>query len=230
MILSMHQPQYLPWIPYFNKILIADTFVFLDNVQYQKNGIINRNHLKNSYGKFWLTVPVLHPTNKKIFEVQIDNNNNWVKKHLSSIQQNYFKSPNYVFFKKNLYPILNKVNDNIADLNIALITVILEKYFNKKINIIRQKDINTQKNGTDLIIEICKNLKATQYVSGPGGKKYLEIEKFNYNGIKLKFIENYLPHQYQQQYNRIGFMPDLSALDFILNVHSDYNTYININR
>ena len=61
MILSIHQPQYLPWLPYFNKIMDADCFIFLDNVQYQKNGIINRNEILNNNGRFWLTVPVLNP-------------------------------------------------------------------------------------------------------------------------------------------------------------------------
>ena len=224
----MHQPQYLPWIPYFKKILLSDVFVFLDYVQYQKNGIINRNQLKNSNGKFWLTVPVLNPMKKKISEVEIDNNSNWKKKHLSSIKNNYLKSSNYNFFTKYINPIFNKNNKNISDFNIELIKIIVDKFFKKDIKFVRQKNIQTKKKSTDLIIEICKELQATHYISGLGGKNYLDLNKFSNNDIGIEFVENTLPNKYNQQYQKIGFIPDISALDFILNVDTNYTTYINI--
>ena len=77
MIISIHQPQYLPWLPYFSKIARSDVFVFLDNVQYQKNGIQNRNELKNSNGRFWLTVPISAKFGEKICDVNI-NHNHWL--------------------------------------------------------------------------------------------------------------------------------------------------------
>ena len=70
MIVSIHQPQYVPWLPYFSKIARADTFVFLDNVQFQKNGLHNRNELKNSNGRFWLTAPVSAHLGDKLKEVK----------------------------------------------------------------------------------------------------------------------------------------------------------------
>ena len=84
MKVSIHQPQYHPWINYYNKIAHADIFVFLDEVQFQKNGLQNRNELKNSNGRFWLTVPVSVNLGDRLNEVMIANNG-WSKKHIKSI-------------------------------------------------------------------------------------------------------------------------------------------------
>ena len=97
MIVGIHQPQYMPWLPYFSKISRADTFVFLDNVQFEKNGLQNRNELKNSNGRFWLTVPVSAHLGDKLKEVKTVNAG-WSKKHIKSIYLNYGKSINYEFF------------------------------------------------------------------------------------------------------------------------------------
>ena len=96
MIISIHQPQYMPWLPYYSKIARSDIFVFLDNVQYQKNGLQNRNEFKNSNGRFWLTVPVSAHLGDKLNEVKIVNNG-WPKKHVKSVSMNYAKSS---FFRK----------------------------------------------------------------------------------------------------------------------------------
>ena len=99
MIVSIHQPQYFPWLPYYSKILKSDLFVFLDDVQYQKNGLHNRNELKNSNGRFWLTVPVSVSLGDKLFEVKIINYG-WRNKHIKSITMNYSKAINFKFFEK----------------------------------------------------------------------------------------------------------------------------------
>ena len=98
MIVSIHQPQYMPWLPYFSKIASADTFVFLDKVQFQKNGLHNRNELKNSNGRFWLTIPVSANLGDKLNDVKISDQR-WSKKHIKSIKINYGKS-GYIDFEK----------------------------------------------------------------------------------------------------------------------------------
>ena len=99
MKISIHQPQYLPWLPYFSKIAKSDIFVFLDQVQYQKNGLHNRNELINSNGKFWLTIPINKDNCKLLDQVKIAGDN-WPKKHIKSIKMNYSKAKNYIFLKK----------------------------------------------------------------------------------------------------------------------------------
>ena len=88
---TIHQPQYLPWVPYFDKILRCDEFVFLDNVQFQKNGLQNRNQIKGSQGVQWLTIPVKHSFGQLICETQIANRRE-LNKHLKTLEMNYKKA------------------------------------------------------------------------------------------------------------------------------------------
>ena len=81
-IVAIHQPNFLPWIGYFYKIVKSDIFVFLDNVQYTKNSFINRNKIKTSQGEMWLTVPVSFSFGQLIRKVRINNLVDWQKKHL----------------------------------------------------------------------------------------------------------------------------------------------------
>ena len=97
MIIAIHQPQFMPWLGYFDKMDSCDAFVLLDNVQYKKNEYQNRNRIKTSNGWQWLTVPACYKFPQKINEVLIDNSVNWQKKHICALQTNYGKSP---FFEK----------------------------------------------------------------------------------------------------------------------------------
>ena len=124
MIVSIHQPQYMPWPPYFSKIARADTFIFLDNVQFQKNGLHNRNELKNSNGRFWLTAPVSAHLGDKLKEVKTVNAG-WSKKHIKSIYLKYGKSINYYFFTNHIQNILEQDFENLVDLNIKIIKIII---------------------------------------------------------------------------------------------------------
>ena len=85
MIISIHQPQYLPWDNFFKKIKKSDCFIFLDNVEFQKNGLQNRNQIKTSNGPIWLTVPIKQKHGQKISDVEIDNSKDWKKKHWKTI-------------------------------------------------------------------------------------------------------------------------------------------------
>ena len=122
MIISIHQPQYLPWLPYFSKIANSDIFVFLDEVQFQKNGIHNRNQLKNSQGKFWLTVPVSVKLGENINEINsIDSG--WRKKHIKSIENNYSRSKNFNFFSDHIKDIILNHDPSLKNLNVSLIKI-----------------------------------------------------------------------------------------------------------
>jgi hypothetical protein len=91
MICAIHQPQYMPWLGYFDKIDKADIFIFLDDVQFKKNEWQNRNKIRTAQGWQWLTVPILHEFGQKIADVHIDNKRKWRHTHLRSIQLNYGK-------------------------------------------------------------------------------------------------------------------------------------------
>ena len=227
MIVSIHQPQYMPWLPYFSKISMADTFIFLDNVQFQKNGLHNRNELKNSNGRFWLTAPVSAHLGDKLKEVKTVNAG-WSKKHIKSIYLNYGKSINYDFFTNHIQNILEQDFENLVDLNIKIIEIICREYFKIDTAIIRQSDLDVDGKKSKLILNICKKLNAKDYVSGPGGENYLEKNEFKKHKIDITYLKNTLPQDYPQLHPKHGFINDLSALDFILNIGNDWQRYFTL--
>ena len=99
-ILASIQPAYLPWLPYFKRIELADVFIILDNVQFVKNSFHNRNYITSNDQLIRLTVPVIHKFGQKIFEVKIDNSKNWREKHWKSILQSYSKTKYFNLIKK----------------------------------------------------------------------------------------------------------------------------------
>ena len=224
MIISIHQPQYFPWLPYFSKIARSDLFIFLDKVQYQKNGLQNRNELKNSNGRFWLTIPVSFSLGENICDIKMAGSD-WSKKHLKSIRINYSKAENLLFFEENIAPILSNNILSLSELNIEIIKTISKNFFELNTKFVNQSEISTTEKGSDLILEICKKVNAVKYLSGPNGKNYLNETSFDKNNIEIEYLKNELPNYYPQQHPKIGFINDISALDFILNMNMNWSEY-----
>ena len=93
-VVAIHQPQYLPWVPYFDKADQADVFVYLDNVRYDPRGIQNRNRIKTPRGAQWLTVPVAGGRDQLICDLVIADED-WRQRHLRSLELNYFRAPHF---------------------------------------------------------------------------------------------------------------------------------------
>ena len=126
-ILSAHQPVYLPWLGLFHKIALADIFCVFDIVQYQRKDFNNRNKIKTSTGSTWLTVPVKSSgrLNSIITDIEIINNG-WNQKHLKSIELNYNKAPYFEKFFQGLKKILNTPYQNLVDLNFNLLIYLID--------------------------------------------------------------------------------------------------------
>lgn len=217
MIVAIHQPQYLPWPGYFNKIIKCDIFVFLDDVQYKKNEWQNRNKIKTARGEIWLTVPVHYKFGQKINEVEIDNSIFWAKDHIKTIKINYQKSPFFKDFFPVIEDLLSKKYTKLVEINVASVKSILE-YLGIKKQIIMSSALKVETEKTDRLVDICKKLSATVYLSGIGAKGYLEEEKFKKENIKVEF-QNFSISVYPQLYG--GFISNLSIIDMIFNIGKD---------
>ncbi len=215
MIVSIHQPMYLPWIGYFNKIANSDIFVILDDVEYSKNDWFNRNKIKTPTGEQWLTVPVIYKKNSVslIKNVSIDNNQSWNKKHLNSIKQNYSKASFYSEFIKFFEEIYLSNWNLLIDVNMKFLTFIL-KILELKTKIVFASQLEIQDKSTERLISICKNLGADTYLSGTGAKEYLATELFGKNNLKLIFQDFKYPEYKQLHGNFIGH---LSVIDLLFN-------------
>lgn len=217
MILAIHQSQYLPWLPYFDKIDFADIFILLDNVQFQKNGLQNRNKVRYQDESKWISIPVKAPKRKKISEIEI-NGHFWKNKHLKLILQSYAKSSNLDYYKKEIEKIYLDEYKYLVDINYALINWIV-KILNIKTKIILSSSLNIDGKKSDYIFNICKFFNAKYYYTGAGAKNYINEELFFNYGIKILYQKYNYPI-YKQSYHN-NFIKNLSALDLILNVTPD---------
>lgn len=214
MIVAVHQPQYLPWLGYFDKIDRADIFCFLDNVQYKKNEWQNRNRIKTANGWQWVTTPVLYQFPQKINEVKINSRVNWKRKHFQSLLTNYRKAPffnEYIDFFEQLY---SKNWERLADLNVYLILNILQMLNLEPKSTVRASDLQLSDDPSDRLIDICNTLGADSYLSGQDGIKYMNTERFRLRGIKI-IMQDFKHPVYPQLFGE--FQSHLSIVDLLFN-------------
>jgi len=216
MIISIHQPHYLPWLGYIDKIDRADTFVILDNVQYKKNDWINRNKIKTARGSQWLTVPVTYHHPEKINQVTIDNKTNWAKKHFHALITNYSKSSafeeHFPFFD-DLY---SRKWEYLTELNIHIINYII-KVFGIKTQVVMASRLDLSEEPTERLIDICSQLKGDSYLSGSHGQNYMDMGKFEKANIKIA-TQDFRHPVYPQLYGE--FLPNMAFVDILFNLGS----------
>jgi len=223
-IVAIHQPNFLPWLGFFYKMLKSDIFVFLDNVQYSKNSYQNRVKIKTPQGAIWLTVPVSHKFGQLTSEVEINNEEPWRKKHLKTLELNYKKTS----FFKEVFELLQEIYlkkewELLVDFNIELIFGI-SKFLGIKTETIRASSLNVSGKSTDLLISIAKELNASTYLSGKGGAIYQDEEKFKAKGINLVYSDFRHP-VYTQAWGE--FIEGLSIIDLLFNCGNDSILYLN---
>ena len=215
MILTAHQPVYLPWLGLFHKIALAETFVYFDQVQYLPKDWMNRNKIRTKSGSIWLTVPVLRKGYRdlKTSEIEINNSIDWQKKHLRSISLNYKKSPyfeNYIPFFEDVYSRKWKF---LGELNEYMLKWFLDE-LGIKVNFLNANDFKFQGEKSSLILNMCKELNASTYIFGMLGKDYADVQEFEKNDIGLIF-QNYNHPKYSQLYRE--FISHMSVIDLLFN-------------
>lgn len=225
MILAIHQPQYLPWLPYLLKIKESDAFILLDTVDFQKNGLQNRNQIKTAQGALWLTVPVRQHLGQKIFEVNIDNRSDWRRKHWQTIQQCYRKAPAFPIFERDLEALYARQWSSLNDLNIEMIAVMM-RWMNLSTPVYRSSQMQATGSASELVLNLCREAGATRYLSGTGGMNYLDQDAFKNAGITIEFRNPELPGEYPQLFPRAGFINHLSALDIFLNCGESWQSHL----
>lgn len=223
MIVSIHQPEYLPWLGFFDKMRQAELFVLLDNVQYRHKYFQNRNKIRSANGETWLTVPVLTHGRREqlISEVEIDNREyRWREKCWASMSLNYQKAPffkRYHDFFKDLY---KEEWYLLSDLNEFIIRCITRELGLNNIKLVRASELRVSGSGERLILDICREVGATKYISGIsgiGGRGTAFESEFSKEGIEVIYQEFYHPI-YEQVYK--PFVAGMSTIDLLFN-HGD---------
>jgi hypothetical protein len=220
MIVSIHQPNYLPWLGFFDKIIQSDVFVVFDNVQFPrgKSHFGHRNLIKTGSGdgKKYLTVPLIGKSQMKNFnEIEI-NHNGWEDTHLNLLSENYRKAAYYDVYFDQVADILHTSHTTLSDLSVDLL-----KYFIDELQIDTEIVLSSELcddnvEGAARIQHILSKLNATKYISGsgPGSMRYIDEQEFRDNNIELIWQE-YLHPTYNQLNGE--FIPYMCILDLLFN-------------
>jgi len=213
-ILTAHQPVYMPWLGLFHKIALADIFCVFDIVQYQRKDFNNRNKIKTASGPIWLSVPVKSSgrLNSLISDIEIINDG-WHIKHLKSIELNYKKTPYFDRYYQDLQKILSAQYQYLVDLNFDILVYVLN-VLGIEVKIVKASDYSFEGLKSDLVLDMCVKLDAEIYIFGEQGKNYADIDSFSNRDISLYF-QSY-NHPVYKQANR-DFLPYMSIFDLLFN-------------
>ena len=216
---SIHQPNYLPWLGFFDKIKQSDVFVIFDDVQFPrgKKHFGHRNKIKTTTGDKWLSVPISNKSDLVPFNDTIINyDTEWNKEHLRLIELFYSKAPYFDKYFNNILDIISVEHKSLTELSVSLI-----KYFLKELDIETELKYSSHISdsdlyGSDKIFNILEKLNTTEYItgSGPGSMRYIDESGFNKRDIKLKW-----QHYEHPQYHQLNgtFIPYMSIIDLLFN-------------
>jgi WbqC-like protein family len=215
MILTAHQPVYLPWLGLFHKIALADLFCYFDIAQYQTKDFNNRNKIKTYNGEIWLSVPVESKNhfNKSVGEIRIVQDG-WQRKHFKSIALAYQKAPYFREYIGQIEEVLTKQSfETLSALNLAILRLAMR---NLEIStpIVKASEYAFQGVKSDLVLDMCVQLKADVYVFGAQGRDYANVESFRAAGVK-PYFQDYRHPQYRQLHGE--FKPYMSVIDLLFN-------------
>ncbi len=218
MIVSISQPAYLPWLGYFDRIFKSDVHIVLDDVMLERSSktrFTNRNKIKTHQGSLWLTIPVVTSGLGQPFinTVIVENESKWQHKHFQTLNGSYKKSDYFVEHKSWFEDFYNQ--------EWKLLSPILEYSTNYLLNIlgitsslIRSSELKVEGEKSDYILNLCKEIGATVYLSGPFGQDYLDLTKFEKEKIEVWF-HDYQHPEYSQLFK--NFVPYMSIVDLLFN-------------
>jgi hypothetical protein len=214
---AIHQPQYLPWLGYLAKWAAADVFVFLDTVQYEKNGWQNRNRIKTADGARWLTVPVHARLGTPIAEVTIDPEQPWAARHARAIEHAYARAPHWVSHRDGLAALYAARWERLAPLAVASASWLARAAGVTAPARLASTLAVDDTDPTGRLLALCRAVGADTYLAGGHGARYMDTKPFAEAGIRVLY-QTYTHPVYAQQHGE--FVPSLSALDLLL-THGD---------
>ena len=218
MILTSHQPDFLPYMGFFYKVFRSDALILSDDVQFSKKGMHNWNFIKTENGPRKLTIPVYAHHDSELWEIKIAEPEHNIRKVVKTIEHNYRKAPHYEEGAE-LLDIMQSFMDPekawLTDMNTDLIEHILNRFGIKScIPTVTSSRIGVKGHKDERIFQMCEKMHADSYLSGKGAAAYHNPEEYKRRGIELIYTD-YETVQYPQMHE--GFIPNLSVLDYIFN-------------
>jgi hypothetical protein len=224
-IVSIHQPHFLPWLGYLDRMRRCDVFVLLDHVQFERQNYQNRVKIKTGHGPLWLTVPVLQRSRSEaIVDKRIDNQargrHHWSHRIYAAVEHAYRGAPHFDARGSQLRTILSQPWDRLAELDRALLDWLREE-LHVRTPLVRSSELAVSGSKGELVLDICRLLGASVFLGGNGAsRRDLDVERFRRLGIRVEWQEFRHP-RYPQHPRRETFVEGLSALDLLFNCGSE---------
>jgi hypothetical protein len=216
MVVTTHQPIFLPWPGLFYKALQADALVLLDRVQFpQGRGWLHRNRLKSDQGDHWLRVPLRKAGRgtQPIADIEICDDTDWRARHLRSVRELYAHAPYLQPHLTALEEIYARRHRTLAALNVDLIRY-LSVALGVPTKLYLQSELVAGGQGANLLANVCEALKADTYLALTVAAKYVDAQTLGARRIELALVK-FRPPVYPQLWG--DFRYNVSALDLLLN-------------
>ncbi len=218
MKIAIHQPNYLPYLGFFDKMNKADVFVIYDDAQFNKEDFQHRNKIRIFNGWKWLTVPV-EKKRIPIREIKIRNSlltkgQMWNDVHLSMLKENYINSREFQNYESGIEAIYMSDYEYLFDLNMSLIDFLM-KSFGLKTKIVFSSEFDFKTKSTERLVDIVDCLDGDVYISGPCGKNYLDTSLFETKDISVEY-QDFRHPVYEQCYE--SFEPNMASIDALFSI------------
>ena len=222
--LAILQSNYIPWKGYFDLVNSVDEFILYDTAQFTKNDWRNRNKIKTSRGLLWLSIPVRHRFGQLIQDT-VTSDPTWGRRHWRSLSQAYAKAAYFKMYEPLFEELYKKCSEesNLSNINYLFIREVCA-ILGIKTTITWSRDYALADGQTKRLVELCKQTRASEYLSGPSARNYIEPDLFARENIKLSFIDYSGYPEYPQLYP--PFEHGVSILDLIFNTGPNARTYM----
>jgi hypothetical protein len=221
MIVAAHQPHYLPWLGYLDKLAKADLFVVMDDLQFEAQNFQNRQRLKLPQGPAWLTVPLERGAQAdRICDKRIasssSNRQDWRRRHWETIRTNYSRARFFGDYAADLKTTYTREWHSLLELDCHMLSL-ARRWLGIRTPVIRSSQLGLVGEKTDRLIDMCKKVGARCYLTGSGGSQgYLDAERIGRAGIGVIW-QAFTHPRYPQTHDKLGFSSHLGFIDLVLN-------------
>jgi hypothetical protein len=217
-VVAIHQPNFFPWLGFFDKIRRSDIFLAMDNAQFSKTGGTWSNRVKMLVNAepAWVTMPIVRAYHgvRSIREMRVTDDPSWRKKILSTIERSYRRAPHFGAVFPLLEESVRNPTTDLAEYNLGAIRALCAA-LGLVTPIVLGSTLEVEDRATDLLVRMVKAVGGTAYLAGGGAAGYQEDDKFHEAGIKLIYQE--FQHPTYPQFNSVDFKPGLSVVDALMN-------------
>jgi hypothetical protein len=222
-VVAIHQPNFLPWLGWFDKLARADVLVLLDATQFPRTSRgtwMNRVQVLINREPRWVTVPVVRAGRgtQDLRDVRVDDGQPWREKLLRTIQLSYGRAPFFDDHFPLVQEILGEPTDRLTELNEHGLRLLAAALGLDPAKLVRASNLDADAGSTELLVQLTRSAGGSAYLSGDGAAGYQDDELFARAGLELVYQEFE-----QQPYPQLadGFVPGLSVVDALFSVGAE---------